>query len=167
MGEPVGADGSGEFEQFFRAQHPRLVSIALALTGDVEAARDAAQEALLRAFREWPKVVALDLPSAWVRRVVVNLVIDGRRRRSRDDRVAARLVHTSARGDDAPVEASATWDAVRRLPERQRAAVVLRYVDDLPVSDIATILRVTDGTVKSSLHAARRTLQGQLVGEDA
>jgi RNA polymerase sigma-70 factor (sigma-E family) len=167
MGERGGPVASGEFEEFFRAQHPRLVAIALALSGDVEAARDAAQEALLRAFRDWPRVVALDLPSAWVRRVVVNLVIDGRRRRSREERTAERVHDVAARVDDAPMEASPTWRAVRRLPERQRAAVVLRYVDDLPVSDIATILRVTDGTVKSSLHAARRTLQEQLVEEDA
>jgi RNA polymerase sigma-70 factor (sigma-E family) len=158
-----------EFEEFFRTQHPRLVAIALALTGDLEVARDAAQEGLLRAYRDWSKVVELELPFAWVRRVVVNLAIDGRRRRARDERVVARLTdrrggHASSSEHD--VESSATWQAVRELPERQRAAVVLRYVDDLAVSEIASILRVTDGTVKASLHTARTALEKRLGRED-
>jgi RNA polymerase sigma-70 factor (sigma-E family) len=175
--QPVTIDGglmadavTGEFEQFFRLQHPRLVAIALALTGDVEVARDAAQEGLLRAYRDWSKVVALELPSAWVRRVVVNLAIDGRRRRARDQRVVARLA-TRPTGDATDAahdaeESSATWQAVRGLPDRQRAAVVLRYVDDLTVAEIAEILRVSDGTVKASLHKARRTLEQRLGPEE-
>ena len=157
-------DGPGTegFEEFFRAQHPRLVAIALALTGDVEVARDAAQEGLLRAYRSWRSVSALDLPSAWVRKVVVNLTIDDRRRRTRDQRVMARVAGGTSIAADLPAESSATWRAVRELPDRQRAAVVLRYVDDLPVAAIARILGVTDGTVKASLHKARATLEERL-----
>jgi RNA polymerase sigma-70 factor (ECF subfamily) len=151
-----------EFEQFFRAQHPRLVAIALALVGDVETARDAAQEALLRAYRDWERVSQLDQPPAWVRKVVVNLAIDGRRRRRRDERVAGRLAAAvSPAAADLP-ESSRTWELVRELPDRQRAAVVLRYVDDLSVPEIAEVLGVTDGTVKASLHAARATLGARL-----
>ena len=129
-----------DFEAFFRAQHPRLVAIALALTGDVETARDAAQECLLRAYPDWARLRALELPSAWLRRVLVNLAIDARRRQSRDVRLAERLGGSSMTFDPADAlsgagaEESVTWQAVRELPERQRAAVVLRYVDDLPVT---------------------------------
>ena len=161
MGEAVPSD----FEEFFRGQHPRLVAIALALVGDVETARDAAQEALLRAYRDWHRVARLEMPSAWVRRVVVNLAIDGRRRRRRDERVTSRLAGGVPGPAELP-ERSATWDAVRALPARQRAAVVLRYVDDLSVAEIARVLDVTEGTIKASLHAARATLQQQLE-EDA
>ena len=62
------------------------------------------------------------------------------------------------RPPDGPPSSQDFWAAVRELPERQRAAVVLRYVEDMPIDDIAAVLDVSDGTVKSSLFAARKTL---------
>jgi RNA polymerase sigma-70 factor (ECF subfamily) len=162
MSEEFGSD----FEQFFRTHHPRLVAIALALTGDVDGARDAAQEALLRAYRDWAKVAALDSPAAWVRRVVVNVAIDAIRRRHRDHRLVGRLAGAPDTTELAGAEGSPTWAAVRELPDRERAAIVLRYVDDLPVAEIARVLGVTDGTIKTSLHRARTTLH-QRLGEEA
>ena len=155
-----------EFEEFFRTEHPRLVGIALALCGDLDGARDAAQEALLRAYRDWERVAALDVPSAWVRRVLVNLAIDTRRRRRRDLRLVGRLGAAAEPAPHALPELSPTWTAVRALPDRQRAAVVLRYVDDLSVPEIAEVLGVSEGTVKSSLHAARATLEARLAGAE-
>ena len=148
--------GAVDFDGFFRAEHAKLVACALAMTGDREVARDAAQEALLRAYRAWARVGTLDRPGAWVRRVLVNLVIDGQRRRGRERRAVGRLregtvVATEREGDR-------FWRAVRALPERQRAAVALHYVDDLPLADVASVLDIAEGTVKASLAAARRTL---------
>ena len=156
----------GGFDDFFRAHHRSLFGVALAMVGEVEAARDVAQEAMLRAFRDWHRVATLDRADMWVRRVTVNLAIDVRRRRARDLREAHRH-----RAPDAvwaigsPAEASGLWEAVRALPERQRAAVVLRYVEDLSIADIAAILDVTDGTVKASLAHARTSLSRRLAME--
>jgi RNA polymerase sigma-70 factor, ECF subfamily len=155
-----------EFEEFFREQHPRLVAIALALTGDVDVARDAAQETLTRAYRDWAKVGGLDLPSAWARKVLINAVIDAGRRQRRDERLVRRLEALPAPPVTTPAEESATWAAVRLLPPRQRAAVVLHYVDDVSVAGVAEILGVTEGTVKTTLHDARASLRGRL-GEES
>ena len=99
----------------------------------------------------------MDRPGAWIRRVLINLAIDWQRRRGRERRALLRLAPAP------PVEladptSTRFWAAVRRLPDRQRAAVALHYLEDLSVDEIAEILQVAPGTVKSSLFKARRTL---------
>lgn len=148
------------FDEFFRVEHPKLIAFALAMTGDRESARDAAQEALLRAYRAWPHVEHLDRPGAWVRRVLVNLVIDGQRRRGRERRALGRIRDEPTVPADP--ESDRFWAAVRTLPERQRAAVALYYVDDLSVADVATVLGIAEGTVKASLAKARANLAATL-----
>ena len=69
------------FDEFFRHSHGAVVGLALTMVGDVESARDLAQEAMLRALRDWRRVSRLERPDMWVRRVTVNLAIDARRRR--------------------------------------------------------------------------------------
>jgi RNA polymerase sigma factor (sigma-70 family) len=94
-----------------------------------------------------------------VRRVTVNLAIDARRRRTREIREAQRNPPIDvASAVDVGAEQSEVWQAVRALPDRQRAAVVLRYVDDMTVADIAAVLDVTEGTIKASLSQARASL---------
>jgi RNA polymerase sigma factor (sigma-70 family) len=159
-------DQAGDFDDFFRRYHRSVLGIALALVGESESARDVAQETMVRAFRDWARVGGLDRPDLWARRVAVNLAIDVRRRRARDLREAHRHRNSQfAPVDDSAAESSVLWEAVRSLPKRQRAAVVLRYVEDLPVRDIAAVLRVTDGTVKASLAHARASLARQLAAE--
>lgn len=155
----------GGFDDFFRAHHRSLFGVALAMVGDVEAARDVAQEAMLRAFRDWHRVATLDRADMWVRRVAVNLAIDVRRRRARDISEAHRQREPEVVSASTSVEASDLWEAVRALPERQRAAVVLRYVEDLSITDIAAVLDVTDGTVKASLAHARTSLARRFATE--
>ncbi len=156
----------GGFDDFFRSHHRSLFGVALAMVGDVEAARDVTQEAMLRAFRDWHRVATLDRADMWVRRVAVNLAIDVRRRRARDVREAHRHREPEAvSASTTPAEAADLWEAVRALPERQRAAVVLRYVEDLSIADIAAVLDVTDGTVKASLAHARTSLARRMATE--
>lgn len=151
------------FDEFFRTSHAAMVGLALAMVGDVESARDLAQEAMLRALRDWRRVSRLDRPDMWVRRVTVNLAIDARRRRAREIReVQRRSVAEEGVSADPAVEHSPLWRAVRDLPERQRAAVVLRYVDDLSVPEIALALEVAEGTIKASLSQARASLARRL-----
>lgn len=150
------ASHGNDFEAFFRAEHPRLVAIGLALTGDREAGRDLAAEALSRAHRSWP---SLDNPSAWVRRVVTNLATDRGRRLGRERRALARVASQTVAGSEMndPVS-DGFWAAVRALPERQQAAVVLHYLEDRSILDVAAILGIAEGTVKASLFKARNTL---------
>jgi len=97
--------------------------------------------------------------------VVVNLSTDWLRREGRERRALARLPRSSL---VAAPEASdgQFWRAVRGLPERQRAAVALHYLDDLSIHDIADILEISPGTVKASLFKARRSLARTLSAEE-
>jgi RNA polymerase sigma factor (sigma-70 family) len=157
--------GAASFERLYRRELAPLIALATTMTGNRDVGADLAHEALARAYRDWRTVGALDRPGAWVRRVLINLTIDAHRRQMRETLAMSRL-------DPEPVmvggEASdaAFWAAVRALPERQRAAVVLYYVEDLGVAEIADILRVAVGTVKTSLFMARQSLAANLGAEE-
>lgn len=158
-GPPAGHpdDELHEFERFFRLEHPRLLSTATAMVADREVARELVQEALLRTYHAWRKVARLERPGAWTRRVLVNLCVDVHRRRGNEQR-ALSLV-TPTRDTDAPaLPAREFWDAVRDLPKLQRSVVALHYVHDLSVAEVAGVLGVTEGTVKTSLMRARTSL---------
>ena len=152
------------YETFFRAEHPKLLALGLALTGDRETARDLAQEALLRAYEHWPRVERLERPGGWARRVLINLATDHHRRATvrrngvRSDREAMLLPADPA--------ADEWWRAVLALPDRQRAVVALHYLDDLSVGDVAEILGIAQGTVKSTLAKARAALRERLAASE-
>jgi RNA polymerase sigma-70 factor (ECF subfamily) len=153
--------GVTAFEQFFLGEHPKLVALGLAWTGNPETARELAQEALVRAYRSWDRVADLDIPGAWVRRVMINLLIDARRGEQRTVTLRHRLAAplSVATGDVLDDIDHQWWDAVRALPDRERAAVTLHYLEDLPIAEVAEILEVAPGTVKSSLSHARQKLR--------
>ena len=169
MRENVRTPSSGDrtFDAFFRAEHHRLAALATALCGDRETGRDVAQEALTRTFREWDSVSRLERPGAWTRRVVVNLVRDHGRHLAVQSRrlpeLANRITADSAAGD-APLDAE-MWAAVAMLPERQRVAVALFYIGDRSISDVAAVMAVHEGTVKTTLHKARNQLR-RMLSED-
>ena len=136
-------------------------TLAAALTGSRELGADLAHEAMLRAYRDWTKVGALDRPGAWVRRILINLATDAHRRRVREIRAIERLgADEAARAVD-PVD-DHFWRAVRALPDVQRSAVALFYVDDLAVDQIADVLDVSSGTVKKALFQGRQNLARSL-----
>ena len=148
------------FERFFLGEHPKLVALGLAWTGNPDTAREMAQEALVRAYRSWDRVAHLDIPGAWVRRVMINLLIDARRGEQRAITAQRRLGGRSdlVESDRHDID-DRWWHAVRALPDRERAAVTLHYLEDLPIAEVADILEVTPGTVKSSLSHARQKLR--------
>jgi RNA polymerase sigma-70 factor, ECF subfamily len=154
-----------EFDRLFRGEHPKLVALALVLTGHREAAADIAQEALVRAYRSWAAVGKMERPGAWARRVTINLATDWHRNRGREHRAFSRLDSNPTMSIADP-ESDQFWRAVRELPERQRAAVALHYLEDLSVSDVARVLDIAEGTVKASLFKARATLSRSLAKED-
>jgi RNA polymerase sigma-70 factor (ECF subfamily) len=160
-----GSVSSGDFERFFRAEHPRLLPVAVALTGSRDIAHDLVQDAMLRTFRAWPTVAGLERPGAWTRRVLINLCVDAHRRRSREHRALERAPRPGT-ADMPDPQTAAFWAAVRALPALQRAVVALHYLDDLSVVDVGATLNVSVGTVKTSLSRARRALAHALAIEE-
>lgn len=157
--------GGASFEAVFRADHRPIVAIATALSGSRAVGEEVAQEAFLRAHQRWAQVGAYENPGAWVRRVAINLALSDQRRRSSERRAVARLRLVRDDGGDgtaAVVGADRFWAAVRGLPRQQRAAVVLRYVDDLPIAAIAEVMEIAEGTAKAHLHKARAALARHL-----
>lgn len=161
-GSPLGDETS--FEEFYAGVFNRLVGQLFLVTGSLPEAEDVVQEALTRAAGRWARLRDYDVPEIWVRRVAMNLATDGFRRARRRLLLAARLVpdpHPSP-----PLDGVVVAEALQRLPLAQRKAVVLHYLLDLPVDQVATELGVPVGTVKSRLARARSALATRLGPED-
>lgn len=143
------------FEEWYRAEHPRLIGALFVLSGDADVARDATDEAFARALARWPEVGAMASPGAWTYRVALNVLRRTLRRRQLEARLLLRQDRLR------PLEGPAlpeVWRAVATLPKQQRTAVVLRFLADLPEADIALAMGVRRGTVSSTLAIARRRL---------
>jgi RNA polymerase sigma-70 factor (sigma-E family) len=144
-----------EFAAFVRELQPALFRTAYLLQGDYQRAEDAVQSALVKIYLHWPRVHAMEHPAAYARRVLVNESTSWWRRRSSHEHVLELGDEVSVPGpDDAAVSHEVTWAAIRRLPARQRAVVVLRYYEDLSEAETARVLGMAVGTVKSHCHAA-------------
>jgi RNA polymerase sigma-70 factor (ECF subfamily) len=144
------------YTSMFRREHPRLVALGLALTGNRETACDLAQETLARAYRSWDRVEKYELPAAWLRRVLINLAVDVHRK-SRKERAALTRVRPREITDGMEVGGE-WWAAVRALPVRERLAITLYYVEDYSVGDIASVMQIAAGTVRATLAQARQKL---------
>jgi RNA polymerase sigma-70 factor (ECF subfamily) len=156
----------GRFEHFYLEEYPRVVKLVYALSGSRTAAEDIAQEAFLRAYRDWERVGSYEHQAAWVRRVAANLATSGLRRRLVEARALTRLARRWEPTVDPLAGHNAEfWAAVRTLPRRQAQAVALYYFQDLSVEQTATVLGCSEGTVKAHLAKARRTLARQLQPE--
>jgi len=155
--------GTDAARGIYQASHQRLVVHLYGITGDLQEAQDAVQEAFVRGLSLRGRLASLDNPEAWLRTVAVNVA----RTRWRRRRVLQGLLLRGAVPEPEPI-AGMTEDhvalvtALRHLPQAQREAVVLHYLADLPVDEIAAALGVATGTVKSRLHRARARLAGLL-----
>ena len=149
------------FEAFYAAAYRRVLVQVFALLGDLQEAEDATQDAFAKASFHWRRIAAYDQPEAWVRRVAFNQARNSTRRARRW------LVALARHGPPASVPA-ATPDrvdlhrALRRIAPRHREVLVLHYVADLSVEEVARQLRLPLGTVKSRLSRARSALAEQL-----
>ena len=152
--------GELTFEQFF-AQHFDAVRRSLAVSlGDAALAEEFAQEAFTRALRRWRVVADHDRPATWVYVVAVRAA----GRRFSDDRRPSPWT-PSVEAPDVVGSVTTTLslrDALRSLAPRQRLAVVLRYLADLPLADVAEVMGCSVGTVKSTLHTALGHLRVEL-----
>ena len=167
------ARDTSDFEEFYQACYGRMVALVAAMLGDRHQAEDIAQEAFARALTRWNRVARYDVPEAWVRRVALRLTIDASRRKRRARLVSA-LLAAGQRGSagsrwhdpDDPLAVTALSVALMRLPLAQRQVLILYYLADLPVDDIARDCGVSVGTVRTRLAAARRRLQRELTETD-
>jgi RNA polymerase sigma-70 factor (sigma-E family) len=153
-----------DFASFYAAARPTLLRTTYAVTGDRQLAEDAVQVAFAQAYAAWARVAGAEDPTAYVRRIAINAALGHRRRASfRRETSVDRPPDRPAvdPGMDA-LERDEVWRAVRALPPRQRAVVVLRYYEDLSEQQIADALGCRPGTVKSQASAALATLRARL-----
>jgi RNA polymerase sigma-70 factor (ECF subfamily) len=158
------AEVSEPFEAFYRREFASMVRLAAAVSGSHLVAEDIAQEALTRAHRHWDTISQYDKPGAWLRRVTINLATSSRSRLASEVKVRLRLgppptVPPPAEPHDE------VWQAVRRLPGKQRAAVALHYLEDRSVAEIAGLIDCSESTAKVHLHRGRTALAQMLEGQ--
>lgn len=147
------------FTDWYRLEYHQVVALVYVLSGSRWAAEELAQDAFTEAHRRWATVGDYDDPGAWVRKVAVNKARSWGRRRGAEARAYAKhIVRHRDLPTELPESADEFWAVVRRLPERQAQIVALHYLDDRPVDDIADLLGIASGTVKTQLHRARATL---------
>jgi DNA-directed RNA polymerase specialized sigma24 family protein len=151
-----------DFDEWYADQRPRVYVSLLALSGDADLAAEATDEAFTRAVAQWRRERTMDSPGGCSQRVALNVLRRRMRRRRFERRALPRLVGR----DHEMMPTGDVWDLVRALPERQRVAVVLRYVADLTEPDIAIAMGIARGTVASTLAAARARLAGVLIDDD-
>ncbi len=166
---PVPAE---DFTEFYQASYGRVVALVAAVVGERHQAEDIAQEAFARALARWSRVARYDLPEAWVRRVALRLTIDAHRRTRRAALLVRRLADPGGEVVDLhkshdPLAKTALSVALMQLPLPQRQAVVLYYLADLPVEDIARDCGVSVSTVRTRLAAARQRLERELAESDS
>jgi len=142
------------FEELYRASHAAMVRLAYLITGSHHAAEEISHDCFVALQPRWGTI---DNPLAYLRRSVVN--------RSRSHLRRLRTVRNAPAEPPAiafPEEIDETWRVIQQLPERRRTALVLHYYLDLPVNEIATLMKTRPGTVKSLLHRGRETLREKL-----
>jgi RNA polymerase sigma-70 factor (sigma-E family) len=151
-------------EELFESHYDPMCRLAYVILGDAWLAEEIVMEALLRTYSSWGRLREPDRADVYLRRAVINLC-RSRIRRAVLERRAPVAERREVAGVDDVVERDQVLVAVRSLPERQRACVVLRYYEDLGDEQIAEILDCSVGTVKSQLHKARAHL-ARLLEED-
>jgi RNA polymerase sigma-70 factor (sigma-E family) len=164
----MGRDTS-EFAEFVAARSAALHRTAYLMVGEHALAQDLLQEALTKTFVAWPRLREVANAEAYTRRTITTTAISWRRKRSwheqpHDEVPEGRAAATP--GDDEVATRAWVWAALQQLPPRQRAAVVLRYYEDLTEAQTAAAMGCAVGTVKSQVAQAIRKLRQEL-GRDS
>jgi RNA polymerase sigma factor (sigma-70 family) len=153
-------------DEFFRAVWPRLVVALTSFTGDAMVAEELAQEALVRALERWDRIATLDAPAMYVYRTGLNLARSRWRRAAVERRARDRLQERGAAASTDPADVLAVRAEILDLPDRQRAAIVLRFHADLSVDDTARVMKCAPGTVKALTQQAMTRMRRQLADAD-
>lgn len=156
-----------DYDDFARAQLPRLLRYATMLTGEREQAADLVQDVLVKVYRHWSRISSADHPDRYVLRMVTNGYLSWRHSWSARV-IASGDLPDEARADDFASDHAARddmWQRLARLPKRQRAVVVLRYYEQLPDPEIAGLLGCAQATVRAHAHKALAALRNGLAIE--
>ncbi|MGQ0629921.1 MAG: RNA polymerase sigma factor [Sporichthyaceae bacterium] len=153
----------GDFEAFYLGTHNSIVRVAYRLTRDSGDAEDIAQEAFTRAYMRWATVKTFDSPKAWVATVATNLALS---RLRRIKIAAAKMVQHSGEAlqEGGPELRMDVVRALSKLPQKQKVVLVLHYIGDISIRDIAIQTGSTEAGVKTSLHRGRQKL-ADLIGD--
>ncbi len=157
---------TAEFCDFVNWRSAALFRVAYLIVGDYHLAEDLVQESLAKTFVAWPRIREAANAEAYTRRVIARTAISWSRRRSFHERPAEFLPERP--GEDpaaAVVVHDALWAHLLALPPRQRAAIVLRYYEDLSEAQTADAMGCSVGTVKSSVSTGLKKLR-QRIGPD-
>lgn len=151
------------FESWYQSEYRAVVALVSTLCRTRSAAEELTQDAFLEAHRRWADVSTHPNPSGWIRTVVLNKARSRFRRSSAEARAYAKHLGRGQRESwSLPEPVDHFWAEVRALPARQAQVIALHYVDDLPVDEIADILSLSPGSVKTHLHRARASLAARL-----
>ncbi len=162
---PARAAAEAALTELYRACYRRLVTQLYAFTSDLTEAQDVVQEAFARALARPQGLTDMDSPEAWLRTVAINVVRRRWRRRKIFDTIMLRDRPVQQFVESAPSpERADLRDAIATLPRTYREVIVLHYLADLPVDEVARLLSVPVGTVKSRLSRGRAALASQLEG---
>ena len=154
-----------EYTSFYRAEFTSVARTVHLIVRDRQRAEDITQDAFLKLLQHWGKVHRYERPGAWVRRVAIRLAAKQVRRerlRALIERDTEPSPSNGARHADVDL-----MQAIRNLPGQQRAAVVLFYFEDRPISEIVDLLDCTESAAKVWLHRARHRLAELLTEEVA
>lgn len=159
----------GKLDELYVRHFPAAVGLAYLLTGNHHQAEDLAQEAFVRLCGRFRYLRDSQAFGAYLRKTVVNLHLSGLRRlrveRAHVERHRADVVEMSSEMPDVPGSRD-LWALLQSLPARQRAAIVLRYYEDLSERETAAILRCSVAAAKSLVTRGMETLRTELRGED-
>lgn len=158
--------GIPAYEEYVAARWSALYRTAYLLTGNHADAEDLAQGTLIKAYTSWAAVSGASSPDAYVRRIMSNLFISGRRGlRVARERLVDQTPDSTVVADDHH-ERLLLWPHVAALPPKQRAVVVLRYYEDLSEQQIADALGCSPGTVKSNASLALKSLRSKILATE-
>jgi RNA polymerase sigma-70 factor (ECF subfamily) len=151
-----------EFDDFYTSSFQRVVAAVYAMIGDRDEAQECVQEAFVRAWSHRRKLDRTEHPEAWVRTVAYRLAVSRWRRTVRGRRAPDRALATPTTAAPPSESHVAVVEALRKLPEAQRRALVLHHIADLPVHQVARELGAPEGTVKARLSRGRAALAALL-----
>ena len=152
--EPLPEECMDLLAHLYREHHDRLVKLAYLMTGSNAIAEELVQDAFVRAHG---KLDRSRNPAAYLRTAVVNQCRSHLRRRSLE-----RSKPVEPPRPEQPAEIDEMWDALSRISPKRRAALVLRFYEDLPINEIAAVLCCRPGTVKSMIHRGLRELRSEV-----
>lgn len=144
---------TADFESFYLVEYPKVYRACLAFTRSTDIAAESTQEAFARAFARWRRLSRESWAGGWVMTTAINLC----KKTDVPLELKAEVVTAEPAGERIDL-----LNAMRALPHRQRLAAVLYYVGDMPIDEVAEIMGISAGAVKSHLARARETLRERL-----